>query len=208
MIPAEILFTFFGTAILLALVPGPDNIFVLTQSVDHGSRAGLFVTLGLCSGLLVHTAAVALGVAAIFQASNSAFVALKILGALYLLYLAWQSFRAPSSKLVVGRSEALPLAKLYRRGIVMNITNPKVSIFFLAFLPQFTDPLRGPVALQMILLGFAFIVAAALTFTTISLCSGVVAGRLKTNTAARTVLDRIAGFVFAGLAIRLALSKR
>lgn len=83
----------------------------------------------------------------------------------------------------------------------MNITNPKVSIFFLAFLPQFTDPLRGSVALQMILLGFTFIVAAALTFTTISLCSGVVAGTLKTNTAARTVLDRIAGFVFAGLAI-------
>jgi len=102
---------------------------VLTQSALRGRTAGIIVTLGLCSGLLVHTGAVALGVAAIFQTSALAFSALKFCGAAYLVYLAWQALRAPTDKLSLGNASHLNLSQFYRRGIIMNVTNPKVSIF-------------------------------------------------------------------------------
>jgi threonine/homoserine/homoserine lactone efflux protein len=142
MIPLDILSVFFAASFLLALAPGPDNLFVLTQAAIRGWRAGLAITAGLCTGLLVHTAAVAFGVAAIVQASTIAFAGLKLIGAAYLLYLAWQAFHAPAESLELTTGPAVPLFPLYCRGIIMNITNPKVSIFFLAFLPQFADPSR------------------------------------------------------------------
>ena len=148
MIPIETLATFFAASLLLALAPGPDNIFVLTQSAVHGRKAGLTVTLGLCTGLIVHTTAVAFGVAIIFQASAFAFTALKLFGAGYLVYLAWHAFRAAAETILAERGNGLSSIKLYRRGILMNVTNPKVSIFFLAFLPQFADPSRGPLNLS------------------------------------------------------------
>ncbi len=131
MIPLETLLAFFLASVLLALAPGPDNIFVLTQSSLYGKWSGLAVVLGLCTGLVVHSFAVALGVAVIFHQSAVAFSALKMAGAGYLLYLAWQAFRASATKIQgKGRGE-IRLVKLYGRGIIMNITNPKVSIFFL-----------------------------------------------------------------------------
>jgi threonine/homoserine/homoserine lactone efflux protein len=169
MIPSDTLATFFLASVLLGLAPGPDNIFVLTQSALRGRRAGLLVTLGLCTGLVVHTTAVAFGVAVIFQASAVAFTALKLFGAGYLLYLAWHAFRSSAAKISAGRENELGYGKLYRRGIIMNVTNPKVSIFFLAFLPQFADPARGSLTLQMMMLGGVFIVS---TF----LCSAVLLG--------------------------------
>lgn len=153
MIPVETLLTFFLASMLLALTPGPDNIFVLTQSSLYGKRSGLVVMLGLCTGLVVHSFAVALGVAVIFEQSALAFSALKLAGAGYLLYLAWQAFRASATKIQGKGNGEIRLLKLYGRGIIMNITNPKVSIFFLAFLPQFADPSKGPVWLQILILG-------------------------------------------------------
>lgn len=136
---------------LLSLVPGPDNIFVLMQSALYGRRAGLVITLGLCSGLLVHTLAVALGVASLFMVSAVAFSVLKFVGASYLLYLAWLSFRATAITLdeTVVATEPKLMA-LYRRGIIMNLSNPKVAIFFLAFLPQFASASDVAMPLQLI----------------------------------------------------------
>jgi len=136
----ETLLTFFAASVLLALAPGPDNIFVLTQSTLRGKTAGLSVTLGLCTGLIVHTTAVALGLATIFAASALAFTVLKLCGATYLLWLAWQAFRAASTEITAAAGDQLTVWQLYRRGILMNITNPKVSIFFLAFLPSSPTP--------------------------------------------------------------------
>ena len=141
-IPAETLFLFILSSGTLALAPGPDNLFVLTQSALHGRWAGLLVTFGLCTGLLVHTAAVAVGVATILATSALAFTILKLAGAAYLIYLGWCALRTDGQAIRFGRETALSSGRLYRRGIVMNITNPKVAIFFLAFLPQFTDPGR------------------------------------------------------------------
>jgi threonine/homoserine/homoserine lactone efflux protein len=199
---------FFSAAILLALAPGPDNIFVLTQAALRGKAAGIFVTLGLCTGLIVHTTAVALGVAAIFQASMLAFNLLKYIGAAYLLFLAWQAFHTGAASLAAGNSAVLTPLRLYRRGIIMNVTNPKVSIFFLAFLPQFTDPSRGSIVVQMILLGMLFILATILIFGGISLLAGTLGQWLGRSPKAQVIMNRVAGTIFAALALRLATVSR
>jgi threonine/homoserine/homoserine lactone efflux protein len=195
-------------SVLLALAPGPDNIFVLTQSALRGKAAGMLVTLGLCTGLVVHTTAVAFGVAAIFQASAAAFTVLKLFGAGYLLYLAWHAFRAASQDISAGRSKGLSAGRLYRRGIIMNVTNPKVSIFFMAFLPQFADPARGPLTLQMLLLGGVFIVSTILVFGGIALMAGAIGQWLSRSPKTQVVMNRVAGLVFVGLAVKLATVKR
>ncbi len=208
LMPVETMAAFFTASALLALAPGPDNLFVLTQSALHGKLAGLLVTLGLCTGLIVHTSAVAFGVAVIFQASALAFTALKLFGAGYLLFLAWGAFRASATKIQTGTGDVLSLGRLYRRGIIMNVTNPKVSIFFLAFLPQFADPARGPLTLQMVILGGVFILATILVFGTVALLAGTIGGWLARSDKAQIILNRVAGTVFVGLALKLATTER
>jgi len=204
----ETLLAFGMASVLLALAPGPDNIFVLTQSAMHGKASGLIVTLGLCTGLLVHTTAVAFGVAVIFQASALAFTALKLAGATYLLYLAWQAFRASAAAIKTGTNRRLTFGKLYQRGIIMNVTNPKVSIFFLAFLPQFADPARGSLTLQLILLGGVFIAATVVVFGGIAWMAGSLGQWLIKNEKAQTIMNRVAGVVFVGLALKLSTTSR
>ena len=209
----ETLITFFGVSLLLGLTPGPDNLFVLVQSAQRGWRAGMAVVLGLCVGLVVHTAAVALGLAAVFAASAMAFTALKWCGAAYLAYLAWQALRAPAAL----ACEAAPTAavasgpsgrRMVARGAVMSLTNPKVLVFVLAFLPQFADPARGPVALQLMVLGAVFILATLLVFGAIACFTGAFGALLQRSVRAQTVLNRVAGLVFLGLAVRLATAER
>ncbi|HUH58562.1 MAG TPA: LysE family translocator [Candidimonas sp.] len=204
----EIALSFFGIAVLLALAPGPDNLFVLMQSALWGRRAGLLVTLGLCTGLIGHTLAVTIGLAALVAASATAFTVLKLVGAGYLIYLAWGAFRAKAS---VAGMEAVPrqgMRRLYRRGIVMNLTNPKVSLFFLAFLPQFTSSARGSIAMQTLALGGLFMLATLLVFGAIAYFSGMVGKRLQGSATAQRVLNVGAGVVFIGLAAKLLFSQR
>jgi threonine/homoserine/homoserine lactone efflux protein len=208
MIPFETIAVFFAASVALALAPGPDNIYVLSQSAIQGRAAGLFVTLGLCTGLLVHTAAVSLGVAALVATSAVAFNALKIIGAAYLAYLAWQAFRAGTSDILQQKNTAIRSRHLYLRGILMNVTNPKVAIFFLAFLPQFADPSRGSITLQLVLFGAIFIVAALVVFSSIAWFAGFLGERLGQSRRAQIILNRVAGTVFAGLALRLATAER
>jgi len=206
--PIDTLLVFFTASMLLALSPGPDNLFVLAQAAQRGRLAGIVVTFGLCTGLLAHTSAVALGVAAIFQTSAVAFSLLKYIGAAYLLYLAFQSFTAGDNNPAQQRSRDLGLGRLYGRGIIMNITNPKVSLFFLAFLPQFTDPALGPIVPQILLLGLLFILSTVLVFGSISFLAGSVGDLFRNSARARGILNRLAGGVFVALAIKLALVRR
>jgi threonine/homoserine/homoserine lactone efflux protein len=208
MLSIETFSAFFLASSLLAIAPGPDNVFVLTQSALHGKLSGLVVVFGLCTGLLVHTAAVAFGVAVIFQASTLAFTVLKIIGAGYLVYLAWQIFRATPEKIGLQSDQQKSLAALYRRGIIMNVTNPKVSIFFLAFLPQFANPARGPLSLQMIALGGTFIIATILVFGAIALIGGVLGEWLNRSERAQRVMNWTAGTIFIGLALKLVTAER
>ncbi len=208
MIDGTVLLAFFSTSALLALSPGPDNLFVMAQSAQNGRMAGLFVTLGLATGLIGHTVAVAFGLAAIVHSSALAFVILKGLGAAYLLYLAWLALRAGASSGGQEQLTALSRGSLYRRGIVMNLTNPKVSFFFMAFLPQFADPHRGSMMVQFFLLGAVFIMATLLVFGVISLLSGGFGDKFRNSALARKAVNRIAAAVFVGLAIKLSISKR
>lgn len=199
---------FFAASVVLALAPGPDNVFVLLHSAIHGKRAGLLVVLGLCSGLLFHTAAVALGLAAVFAASNTAFTVLKLCGAGYLLWLAWGAWRAPVGISDSAGSPAMSAGKTFGRGVLMNLTNPKVAIFFLAFLPQFADPARGPMAGQILVLGAVFILAALLTFGAIAYFAASFGKAFQRSLRAQRGLNRIASMVFVGLAAKLALAQR
>lgn len=210
MLTLDTTLTFFAASVLLALSPGPDNVFVLLHSAVHGRRAGLLVVLGLCSGLLFHTAAVALGLAAVFAASATAFTALKLLGAGYLLWLAWGAWNAPVgiADTANATDDAMTPWQTYLRGVVMNVTNPKVAIFFLAFLPQFADPARGNMALQIVLLGAVFMLAALLTFSAVAWFAAGFGQVFKRSLLAQRVLNRVASVVFVGLALRLATAQR
>jgi threonine/homoserine/homoserine lactone efflux protein len=208
MIPIDVLMLFFTTSVLLALAPGPDNLFVMTQAAQRGRSAGWLVTLGLCTGLLVHTSAVAFGLAALFKASLLAFTLLKFAGAGYLLYLAWQALAAGGDTAGETTDVGLQRGRLYRRGILMNITNPKVSIFFLAFLPQFAAPARGSLVVQLLLLGGIFIVATMIVFGTISLLGGALGEQFRQSARAQKILNRLAGTIFAALALKLATTEQ
>jgi threonine/homoserine/homoserine lactone efflux protein len=176
--------------------------------MSKGAKPGIFVTLGLCTGLIVHTTAVALGVAAIFQTSQLAFDILKYIGALYLLYLAYLSFKSSSPHHLKANHKNLSYIKLYKRGIFMNVTNPKVSIFFLAFLPQFTDIKNGNVTVQIFLLGFIFIICAFVVFGSISLLAGKIGSWFNKTKNGEAILNKIAGSIFALLALKLAFTSR
>jgi len=205
LIPPDTAAAFFAAAVLLALAPGPDNLFVLMQSAMRGRAAGLLVVLGLCSGLLVHTAAVALGLATLFATSVLAFNLLKAVGALYLVWLAWQAWHAPAADATTSSAVPPTASQLYRRGIVMNVTNPKVSIFFLAVLPQFVAAERGSVGQQVLALGAVFMLATLLVFGAIALAAGTLGDLLLRSPRAQVAMNRVAALVFVGLAARLAL---
>ena len=207
-LPWDITLTFFSMAMLLAISPGPDNIFVLTQAALYGRKAGAATALGMTTGLFAHISAVAFGVAVIFKTSEAAFTTLKLVGALYLFYLAWKAFR--STALHAG-GEAKPFAgyaALYRRGIIMNMTNPKVTLFFLALLPQFADPARGPVSLQILLLGLLVQLSTVIVFGGIAFLGGSLAAKVNASPRAQMGINRLAGCIFAGLAIFLLLAQR
>lgn len=211
----DVLIAFFGVSVLLGLSPGPDNLFVLVQSAQRGWRVGLCVVLGLCIGVVGHTAAVALGLAAVVAASPMLFTVLKVCGAAYLLYMAWGAWRAPVEISETAQAHAqrdvLTLQSALGwigRGVVMNLTNPKVLIFFLAFLPQFADPARGSVPVQIMVLGCVFMASAWLVFGSIACFSGLFGQILQRSARAQRWLNRIAATVFGALALRLVMVQR
>lgn len=206
MIPIETIAIFLTASTTLALAPGPDNVFVLTQSALYGHKAGFIITLGLCTGLIVHTMAVSLGVAAIFQTSSLAFNSLKTVGAIYLLFLAWQAFNSGTTNFDEANKVKIKWRTLYYRGVIMNITNPKVAIFFLAFLPQFSDPTRGSISIQILIFGGLFIATTLLIFSSIAWFSSLLGSWLKRSKKVPIIMNRIAGTVFFGLALKLVMS--
>ena len=206
MISVEILLGFIFTSIILCFAPGPDNIFVLTQSALHGRTSGIYVTLGLCTGLVIYSIAVAFGVAVIFRTSTFAFNSLKVIGACYLAYLSWQAFRAKPKDLNDKTNKEINQKKLYFRGVIMNLTNPKVCVFFLAFLPQFASPAKGPIWLQILFFGAVFILCTVFVFCGIAVLAGTLGTWLNRSQRVQLVLNKIAGTVFLILAITLLMT--
>jgi threonine/homoserine/homoserine lactone efflux protein len=197
----ETIITFITASVVLSLVPGPDNLFVMSNSALRGWRIGLYTTLGLCTGLIGHTILVAIGVSVIFQTSAIAFNGLKIVGAFYLVYLAWLSIQ--NKELNLGKaSQDSSNKSYYLTGVVMNLTNPKVAIFFLVFLPQFVNS-NNNVSSQIFLLGLLFIFSAFFVFTSIAYLSGFLEGTLKKSKTINKNLNLVAALIYIALAVNL-----
>lgn len=199
---------FIGAAILITLSPGPDNMMVLGMGATRGRARGMAFGLGCACGCLTHTVLAALGVSALIAASPIAFTALKVVGGLYLIYLGWRAIRSRSVARVggiAGRWESP--RRLFGRGIVANSINPKVIMFFLAFLPQFVHGNRGDAPWQILQLGVVFTLQAAVIFGTLGFFAGHIGGWLNQNEKAGIWLDRIAGGIFTGLGLRLIISR-
>ncbi|SPF78894.1 Homoserine/homoserine lactone efflux protein [Aliiroseovarius pelagivivens] len=161
------------------------------------------MTLGLCLGLLVHTLAVTVGLAAVVQTMPSAFTALKTIGAAYLVYLAWGVLRAGPGKLSANGAPLQSMPRLVGRGLIMNLSNPKVAIFMLAFLPQFVDPTQRDVEGQLLVLGLVITDVTMIAFGSIALLSSLASERLSQSQRTQTLLQRSTGIVFLGLAANL-----
>tara|TARA_Y100000389_G_scaffold198412_1_gene234871 strand:+ start:312 stop:941 length:630 start_codon:yes stop_codon:yes gene_type:complete len=198
----EVVIAFVAASVVLSFVPGPDNIFVMTQSALKGWRVGFFITLGLCTGLVGHTLLVAIGVSVIFQTSALAFNGLKILGACYLVYLGFLSLK--NEELVLGESkEKSTNQSYYITGIIMNLTNPKVALFFLVFLPQFVEVNRDSFTIQILTLGFLFIMSALCVFTSIAFLGSFLERFLKKSKSVGNNINKLAALVYFALAINL-----
>ncbi len=171
----SVILSFLGAALILILMPGPDNIFVLTESLTKGQRNGIAISIGLCSGILIHTLAAATGVSIIIQKSAFAFSIVKYIGAAYLFYLAYQSYREKKPEINTENKvllEDTSFLKLIRKGLLMNVLNPKVALFFIALLPQFVVKDGFSMTWQMLILGAFFMVLSLIIFSLISVLSG------------------------------------
>ncbi|WP_338556530.1 LysE family translocator [Paenibacillus sp. KS-LC4] len=202
------LISFLGVAVLLTLMPGPDNLYVLTQSIARGKKAGIITTLGLCTGLFAHISAAALGISAIVYQSATAFAVVKYAGAAYLLYLAYKAFRQKQSALALGTADELAYASLYKKGIFMSMLNPKVSLFFLALLPQFVNEVNGYASLQMITLGLVFMLQAIVIFTLISVFADVLRRFIFKRPHLSSKMNIVEGSVFGLIGLSIAFSRK
>ena len=204
-------FIYFLTAsILLTLAPGPDILYLLTKSLSDGARAGIILACGLVSGIVFHTTLVMVGVAALIKSSATAMLLLKIFGAAYLLFLAFGAFKAArAGKKQLGiRNEELGIKKplaLYKRGVLMNVLNPKVLLFFLAFLPQFVDLSSDGASLTILFLGVVFAVQALTIFSGVALFAGRVRNLLLRGKNIGQILNFVEAAVLAFIALTLLL---
>jgi threonine/homoserine/homoserine lactone efflux protein len=198
---------FLLAAVLVTLAPGPDNLAVLGLGIARGRRAGIGFGLGCALGCFTHTLWASLGISAILAASQTAFTALKLAGAAYLCWLGWQALKSPGAQFASGvrLADATPFAAYLRRGFVANAINPKVALFFLAFLPQFVATDSAHAAAQSALLGLAFAAQTVVVFGLLGWFAGTVGGWLVAHSRR---LDQATGLLFIGLGIRLAMESR
>ncbi|MFT5078339.1 MAG: threonine/homoserine/homoserine lactone efflux protein [Planctomycetota bacterium] len=213
----ETLFSFALATIALAISPGPDNIYVLTQSLTNGVKSGVATTAGLISGCIVHTSLLAFGISAIITASETLFFAIKLLGALYLFYLAFKVFRSDSQIVINNESietETLASAKddtkksywvLFKTGVIMNLVNPKVMIFFLAFFPAFIWEPEGNTVYQFYVLGITFMLVSFVVFSSIALLAGAISSYIKKYSAIGLALKWLQIVVFVGIGVFILL---
>ena len=206
----ELLISFIGASVLLTLMPGPDNIFVLTESITKGQRNGIAISIGLCSGILIHTFAAATGLSIIIQKSAIAFSVIKYLGAAYLFYLAILATKDKKPIIALSSDQSnkpSSFMKLIRKGFFMNVLNPKVSLFFIAFLPQFISKSGIDQSYQMLALGTVFMIQAIFIFLLIAILAGRLTDVLN-NARFWKITKWSKVSVLALLGLTLAISKK
>jgi|SRR5690554_233939 len=201
----ETLISFTIATLALALSPGPDNIYVLTQSLVNGTKSGIATTAGLISGCIVHTTLLAFGVSAIITTSEEIFYGIKILGACYLLYLAYSVFKSDSEITFTNNPPKKTYWQLFKTGVIMNLLNPKVMIFFLAFFPGFLWDKDGNTVYQFYVLGITFMIVSFFVFSLIALLAGRISNLLMKWKRINTVLKWLQIVVFVGIAVFILL---
>ena len=202
----EQLIPFVTASVLLTLSPGPDIIYVLVQGMTNGKKFGIVTALGLVSGIIVHTTLVAFGISAIIKQSESLFWVIKILGACYLFYLAFKVYKSDpeihfSRGEIEKESRKRSFVSLYKRGFLMNVLNPKVAIFFLAFFPGFLWEPSGNTVFQFYLLGFIFMLQAFIIFSLVSVLAGKISEYLNTHSRSGVVFKLLQILIFIGIGI-------
>ena len=192
---------FLLTSVLLTLAPGPDILYLLAKSLADGAKSGIVLACGLVSGIFFHTLLVMLGVAALIQSSPTALTLLKYFGAAYLLFLAFGAFKS-SGEMKLGKADTtISYKALYRRGVLMNVLNPKVLLFFLAFLPQFINISETSASLQIALLGLTFAIQGLVIFSLVAVC----ADRLRKVILGNKNLGKFFGIVEGGVLSLIAI---
>jgi len=205
----ELLLSFLSAALVVQLVPGPGMLFILANGIAGGARAGVAAACGAAAGMVFHTIAAALGLAALFAHAPAAYDALRIVGGVYLLGLAISHFRSASGgKLTSESAEPRSPRRVFARAWLNNIANPKVILFYLAFLPQFVDSRAGSATLQLLILGFLFLLLGLVIDLALGIFSGRIGEWLRQRASVRTWIERTAGTIMGGLGLRLLVSGR
>ena len=199
---------FIISGLLLNIMPGPDSLLIMTRSATQGWRAGVAAAIGIGTGTMVHVLAAAVGLSAILATSATAFMVVKYIGAAYIIYMAIGLLRSKRSQAAAVIVPPLPYRKIYLQGLLTNVLNPKVAIFFLAFVPQFIDAAAPNKALAFIVLGSIFNVNGMLWCVSLALFTDVASARLRVSPLISTWLNRVTGALFIWLGIKLALSKQ
>lgn len=196
---------FLATSIAITVAPGPDNLQVLARGISQGRAAGLVAALGFAAGITFHTTLAALGVAALLRSSPLAFEAIKLAGAAYLIWIGIKALRSQGLATAHQRAPQ-PLMTVFRQSVLGNLLNPKVTLFFVVFLPQFVQPHGAQtVTLQMLELGALFMLQTVVVFSLFGVCAGIIGGWLKRRPRVGVWLDRLAGATFIAIGIRVAL---
>ena len=206
--PGETFALFAAAALALIVVPGPAVLYIVAQSIDRGRLAGLVSALGVAVGGLVHVTAAALGLSALILSSATAFTVVKLAGAAYLIGLGLYTLLVPRAPAGEGIARERRLRRRFAQGIVVNVLNPKTALFFLAFLPQFVDPDRGPVVTQILALGLVFVLLAVLSDAVWALAAGTASERLRGSRRFLAVQRFVSGGVFVGLGALAAAARR
>jgi len=199
---------FIGISWALIIAPGPDMFYVITRGMAHGRKAGMLSATGVVCGILIHTTASALGLTLVIQSSVFAFLLVKYVGSAYLLFLGVKTFRDKSTFSLHSRTSTMNSLTLFWQGVLSNVLNPKIAIFFLAFLPQFVDQESRHMALQMVFLGLTFAVMGLCFLLVVGYSSGAFGGWLMRRPHYTQILQRLAGGILISLGIRLAFTER
>jgi len=199
---------FIVASALLTIAPGPDIVYVLTRGITQGRKAGFAAALGFATGVIFHTALAALGIAALIRSSEFAFSLVRYAGAAYLIYIGVRAVMSKSAFALDTGNDKRGLRTIYMQSVVGNVLNPKVTLFFLSFLPQFVNAAAGHLETQMLLLGAIFMVQTVVIFGAVALFSGFIGDWLKRKPVIGDRLNLFAGLTFIGLGIRVALPDR
>jgi len=199
---------FIGVSWALIIAPGPDMFYVITRGMVHGRKAGILSAVGVICGILVHTTAAALGITLIFQTSAFAFLVVKYLGAIYLIYLGVKTWRDKSTFSLQASNSIMSSQSLFWQGVLSNVLNPKIAVFFLAFLPQFVDKGSSQVTLQMAILGLTFAGFGLCFLVGVGYSAGTIGRWLTRRPRCAQFSQRFAGGILIGLGVRLALTER